>query len=155
MNEHYQERAVLSRLQERHSSIFGRTTYFGPAWIPAGLRPIWLQRIIAIDISGRMYGPIQPETPYDAPVDFSDSDLEELIADLRLLPNLQELQLGFTAVSSASVANFQKLPKLSFVNAQGSRIRTNSLLTRAGGPDIKIYVRSPKNTKFPIGYGSP
>ncbi|HBE67596.1 MAG TPA: hypothetical protein DDW52_05540 [Planctomycetaceae bacterium] len=153
MRNYTREQEVLAGLRAVHENVYGRSTYFGPAWIPATYRPKWLNRVFAIDVSGRMYNPKNSQR-YNKPFDFDDKDLESIIDELQEIENLQELQLGYSNITEASIDSFKRLPKLSFVNAQGTQIKSNKVISRDAEPDIKIHVALPKTASLGIGYGS-
>ena len=160
LSEYSAEQRAVESMRKEHKDLFVRSTYFGPAWIPAGYRPYWLDRVWAVDVNGFMYGNAQSVYRYDRPFAFGDRDLAKILPDLQILSNLAELQVPYTDVSDASISSLSSLPNLSFVNAQQSLVTADQLIHRERGPELKIstgpklprkmsLVRNPKSPAIP------
>jgi hypothetical protein len=72
--EYATEQAAIASMQEQYQDLSARVAFFGPGWIPANHRPIWLSRAYAIDVTGYMYGN-RKNYQHDRPFPFDDSDL--------------------------------------------------------------------------------
>lgn len=135
--EYAAEQVAIASMQETYEDLSARSTYFGPRWIPAEYRPIWLNRVYAVDVTGFVYGNRQ-NYRFDRPFPFDDSDLESILPALESLRHLQELQVPYTNVSDAAAKQLHALPKLTFVNAQQSLVRSSVVLEREAGESLEI-----------------